>query len=64
MGLMTGVRYTARTGCCPSTCSLSPLLESFEPAIQWIFGTLSLKVRRPECEADYSCLSGAEAYSS
>jgi hypothetical protein len=37
-----------------------PALGPTQSPIQWVLGALSLKVKRPECEADHSSSSSAE----
>jgi hypothetical protein len=37
-----------------------PALGHTRPPIQWVPGTLSLGVKRPECEADHSPATSAE----
>jgi hypothetical protein len=43
-----------------STIASRPALEPTQPPIQWVLGVLSLEVKRPGCEADYSLPSSAE----
>jgi hypothetical protein len=41
------------------TTASRPVLEPTQPPIQWVPASLSLRVKRPMCEADHSPLSSA-----
>jgi hypothetical protein len=57
---MIGVRFPAGVGIFLFDTMSRPALGPTEPPIQWVLGTLSLGVKGPGREADYSPPSSAE----
>jgi hypothetical protein len=54
------VRFSAMAGIFLLITASRTAMGPTEPPIQWVRGALSLGVKRPEREADYSPLSSAE----
>jgi len=57
---MTQVQFLAEAGTFLFTTASRPSLESTQPLIQWILGTLSMGVKWVGHEADYSHSFSAE----